>query len=184
MFECDFHAILCAKRIHSSCRKRCQKLHYFLRVIPTLTHYFDIPSGSIYSIRIYIYIICIYIFWHFIWHSVWHIPHVRFRCLMSGKVSQTRFENPRPQFPCFFGMLTTGNMFFFGPLSMVQLQFAHPQEHSDCKSATNGSLSDLGLKGMGLVQICAGKGDPNGGCSRSMQCLPSGICFREMVGWS
>jgi hypothetical protein len=83
---------------------------------------------------------------------------------MSGKVSQTRFENPRPQFPCFFGMLTTGNMFVFGPLSMVQLQFAHPQEHSDCKSATNGSLSDLGLKGTGLVQICAGKGDPNGGC--------------------
>ena len=48
---------------------------------------------------------------------------------------------------------------------MVQLQFAHPQEHSDCKSATNGSLSDLGLKGTGLVVICAGKGDPNGGCS-------------------
>ena len=54
-FECDFHAILCAKRIHSSCRKRCQKLHYFLRVIPTLTHYFEISSGRIYSIYIYIY---------------------------------------------------------------------------------------------------------------------------------
>ena len=42
---------------------------YFLRVIPTLTHYSDIvsdiPSGSIYGI--------LYVFRHFFWHSIWHL---------------------------------------------------------------------------------------------------------------
>ena len=60
--------------LSSSLAAHGKKKQYFLRVIPTLTHYPDIvpdiPSGHIYSICIYIYI-CI--FWDSIWHSIWHL---------------------------------------------------------------------------------------------------------------
>ena len=66
----------------------CQKKSYFLRDIPTLTHYShivsDIPSGSIYGVIIYIhtrvfslfiqtFILSGILLWHSLWHSIWHL---------------------------------------------------------------------------------------------------------------
>ena len=59
------------KEMHQD-RSRFRKETHFLRDIPTLTHYSDIVSDTIWK-YILAYIIYIYTLRHSIWHSFWHV---------------------------------------------------------------------------------------------------------------